>query len=747
MPRRLTRIAIAGVGEIVAPPPLLAVVDDNVSAQVSTGLLAIDVLANDTPAGGIKITALSTTAPLPAANLSIIGAEPAQKAQVNLAGLAAGNYSFAYAAALISDPSVTASGGVALTLTAVTVLPVADVRAISSDARPEGDSGSKTWIFAASRTGDLTGGASCTWALEGSLVADDLVTGQDTTGTYAWAAGDGSDQQISISVKGDTTVETDETIRIRISAPVGCTIGTATAELTITNDDVATSPGLDKYDEKLAFGGMMLGTANQDGGLGNQVVHSARSVALVVYLESLLPIWCIQTENRYDKYPLSSRTGNTGYSDHTVIRDGTTYRDPENGTDAESGFPIAQQVQGGDMRWLVAKVTSTEDATVLAYDAAAGSTTRILRYATNENWGPEHKDAGGDGTVPSQIAGSGSSPFMMYPTIFFRDGDGKLKAIDPKDPAGDGTVAAWKIGDRIAFIADGNAPQNYKGNSGTFSQSVAPDRATPDRWVGQSRWNSVNQGFRETRGNGGSNPVRSSYRLMRKAGLWVNKNLDDRYLPVLLIGHKRTDGTTLAKGNAFGGYAETELNYINFGGSTGDGVRQLIRIPSGWTGRKLLAADCSVFRVGAGSSNLTVSVYRAKTVPVANTSSDDGTLLGSATFTDIIDGGGNPSRASGEAHRRVNLTATTNEDLKVKDGEVYFVEVALAGGTANYKICRLLNYMDRGGSMGPLQKADHQDSLNFFQVRSGTGNWTRPDPFNAQKYTMAGMALHFDATL
>jgi len=58
------------------------------------------------------------------------------------------------------------------------------------------------------------------------------------TGTLTFPAGTTS-QDISVSIKGDTTVEGNETFKITLTEPAGATLGAASAIITLTNDDVA----------------------------------------------------------------------------------------------------------------------------------------------------------------------------------------------------------------------------------------------------------------------------------------------------------------------------------------------------------------------------------------------------------------------------------------------------------------------------------------------------------------------------
>jgi hypothetical protein len=76
----------------------------------------------------------------------------------------------------------------------------------------------------------------------GTAVAADFSPAPAASGTFAWADGEGTAKSVTFSVAGDTAVEPDESIIVTLSAPVGCTIGAASATLTIRDDDVTTPP-------------------------------------------------------------------------------------------------------------------------------------------------------------------------------------------------------------------------------------------------------------------------------------------------------------------------------------------------------------------------------------------------------------------------------------------------------------------------------------------------------------------------
>jgi hypothetical protein len=97
-----------------------------------------------------------------------------------------------------------------------------------------------TFNVPVTRTGGTDGAVSVDYAVtDGTANAGSDYTVSPATGTLNWAAGDAANKNITITVKGDTTFEPDETINFAITNPQGgATLGSPSiAILTITNDD------------------------------------------------------------------------------------------------------------------------------------------------------------------------------------------------------------------------------------------------------------------------------------------------------------------------------------------------------------------------------------------------------------------------------------------------------------------------------------------------------------------------------
>lgn len=82
-----------------------------------------------------------------------------------------------------------------------------------------------------------TGGLSVNWTLGGTMSAADFTGGVLPAGPTVIPEGDSS-VEISMSVAGDTDIETDETIIVTLAAGSGYVVGSPnSATVTVTNDD------------------------------------------------------------------------------------------------------------------------------------------------------------------------------------------------------------------------------------------------------------------------------------------------------------------------------------------------------------------------------------------------------------------------------------------------------------------------------------------------------------------------------
>jgi aryl-phospho-beta-D-glucosidase BglC (GH1 family) len=94
-----------------------------------------------------------------------------------------------------------------------------------------------------------------------------------TTGTLTFNPGVTS-QTVTVKITGDTAVEAAETFTVALSNPTGATISRGTATATITNDDVATTPGLSISDGSATEPGSTGMAAGFLHTSGNQILDS-----------------------------------------------------------------------------------------------------------------------------------------------------------------------------------------------------------------------------------------------------------------------------------------------------------------------------------------------------------------------------------------------------------------------------------------------------------------------------------------
>jgi subtilisin family serine protease len=121
--------------------------------------------------------------------------------------------------------------------------PVLPSLSIANVSKAEGNSGTSNLVFTVTLSQAAASAVTVNYATSDvtATAGTDYVA---NSGTLTIAAGS-TTGTFNVVVNGDTTVETDETLRVTLSgASSNATIGTATATGTITNDDVAPLPSL-----------------------------------------------------------------------------------------------------------------------------------------------------------------------------------------------------------------------------------------------------------------------------------------------------------------------------------------------------------------------------------------------------------------------------------------------------------------------------------------------------------------------
>jgi chitinase len=138
----------------------------------------------------------------------------------------------------------------------------------------EGNAGTSTLAFKVTLSQPATGSVKVNYATaDGTAVAGSDYTAQ--SGTLTFAAGETS-KTVNVVVAGDTAVEANETLTLKLSSVSGATIAAGSATGTIVNDDVAPPPSI-----RIGDASVIEGTAAAPGHAAFTVTLSAASTSAV----------------------------------------------------------------------------------------------------------------------------------------------------------------------------------------------------------------------------------------------------------------------------------------------------------------------------------------------------------------------------------------------------------------------------------------------------------------------------------
>ena len=167
--------------------------------------------------------------------VSFLAGETSKVITLNVVGDTTIELSEAFNVVLSSAVGATLGTATAAGLVTNDDLPTVSIAATSAD-KAEGSTGGTTaFTFTVTRSSGV-GTSSVGYALvHGTTVAADF--SGTTTGTVSFVAGETS-KVITVYAVADTVIEGNETFSVALSAPVGATLGTATAAGRLVNDDV-----------------------------------------------------------------------------------------------------------------------------------------------------------------------------------------------------------------------------------------------------------------------------------------------------------------------------------------------------------------------------------------------------------------------------------------------------------------------------------------------------------------------------
>jgi hypothetical protein len=123
---------------------------------------------------------------------------------------------------------------------------------INDITQTEGNSGTSNFVFTVSRTSNIDAISVNYSTADNTAAAPTDYTTIPTT-PLNFAAGGPLTQTVSVSVNGDTTVETNETFYVNLSNCTGCVIGDSQGTGTITNDDSVPGSAIFADDFQLGF--------------------------------------------------------------------------------------------------------------------------------------------------------------------------------------------------------------------------------------------------------------------------------------------------------------------------------------------------------------------------------------------------------------------------------------------------------------------------------------------------------------
>lgn len=328
----------------------------------------------------------------------------------------------------------------------------------------EGNGGTTDLVFTVTRSGGSTGEVSASYSLTATTTSNDDVTGP-TSGTVTFVDGQ-TTATITISVVGDTNIEGDESFDITLFSPTGgATITDNMGTGTITNDDVAPSPGTLSIDDPSMLEG--------DGGTTDLVFTVTRS-------EGSAGAVSVQ-------YSLTH--GQTSDSDFTGPTSGTV-----DFTDGQTTATISLSVVGDT------EIEGDEQFSITLFNPAGGATiTDSAGTGTilNDDVAPQgpaevfineiHYDtAGADVGEFIEIAGPASTDVTGWSLVLYNGNGGvvydteTLSGVIPDQDDGFGTLAFLVPGiqngapDAVALVNPSGAVVQFLSYEGTLTATNGP---------------------------------------------------------------------------------------------------------------------------------------------------------------------------------------------------------------------------------------------------------------------------------
>jgi hypothetical protein len=211
-----------------------------------TGSLTGTSSANWSVSGGLPNPASADDfagGSLPSGTVAFAAGEASKTVTVYVVGDTTEEADESFVVALTEASGAAVGTGIAAALIANDDNPVPPAFSVTATnaSRPEGNAASTAFTFTVTRSGDLGGTVRLNWAARGSganpTSDDDFEGGVSPSGVLEFSPGEVA-KVLTVSVAGDTVVESDEQFTVTLSNPSVGSIATATAVGTVRNDDI-----------------------------------------------------------------------------------------------------------------------------------------------------------------------------------------------------------------------------------------------------------------------------------------------------------------------------------------------------------------------------------------------------------------------------------------------------------------------------------------------------------------------------
>lgn len=282
-----------------------------------------------------------------------------------------------------------------------TPLALIEISSSSANFKPEGNSGATSFNFNVTRSLNTAEASSVNWAVASSSTASasDFLGGVLPSGTVQFNAGETS-KIITVQVKGDESVEVDESFDVILSGVANATLGTAAAGGIIINDDSSVPVGI------VLNGRSGNDTLNGQGGndtltgfAGDDRIDGGEGIDLANYSGAIAA------------YSLS-RTGRT-----LTITDGTPGRD---GTDTTTNL---ERLQFSDMAVNLTVQATAAFIPPVTLDRICelylGFFARVPAADGLENWANQFRNGKSLNAIANDFYGIGSSPDLRQVTGYW----------------------------------------------------------------------------------------------------------------------------------------------------------------------------------------------------------------------------------------------------------------------------------------------------------------------------------------